>query len=87
MLCPFCNKEIANDASLSEQKNPTEQRQYAAKRIFRARNDASVGTIKRKIEEAFGLPEGSVVIYTPEQRTFRAYALISTVRRRWGYED
>ena len=80
MLCPFCNKEITDNDSLSE------QRQYPARRIFRARNDASVGTIKSKIEEVFGLPEGSVTICTPEQKAFRVDALISTVRRRWGYE-
>ena len=80
MLCPFCNKEIADSDALNEQK------QYPARRTFRARNDASVGTIKCKIEEIFGLPEGSVVICTPEQKAFRADALISTVRRRWEYE-
>ncbi len=77
MLCPYCNKEIVEDASNYA------QRQYEPKRTYQARDDASVGSITRTIEKVFGLPKGSVVIRTPEKKVFRSNARISTVRERW----
>ncbi|WP_156901620.1 hypothetical protein [Azohydromonas australica] len=52
-------------------------------RFRAARADASIGTIRRKIEEIFGLPEGSVAICGPDRRALRADATIRTLRRRW----
>lgn len=68
-----------------ESMDSNEQKYRTPKRFLRARNDACVGTIKSRIEEVFGLPEGSVAIRTPELKPFRSDALISTVRERWGY--
>ena len=78
MLCPFCGKEI------TEASPGDEQRQYEARRTFRARKDARVGTITRAIEDVFDLPKGAVIIRTPEQKPFRSDALIDTVRNRWN---
>jgi hypothetical protein len=48
-----------------------------------ARSDASVGSICKKIEEVFGVPEGAVKLCDPEGRPLRRDAKISTLRRRW----
>lgn len=48
-----------------------------------ARADASVGSICNKIEEVFGVPEGSVKLCAPDGRPLRRDAKISTLRRRW----
>ena len=55
----------------------------APRRQRAARNDASVGTIIRKMEEAFGLPRGSVALRDPDRKILRRDALIVTLRRRW----
>ena len=52
-------------------------------RFRAARADTTVGTIRQKIEEVFGLPEGSVAICGPDKRPLRKDATIATVRRRW----
>jgi len=52
-------------------------------RFRAARSDASVGSICRKIEEIFGLPEGSVALRGPERKSLRVDATIRTLRRRW----
>lgn len=49
-----------------------------------ARADASVGSIQSKIEEVFGLPEGSVVLSGPNGKALRSDAKIATLRKRWG---
>ncbi|MDR5785310.1 hypothetical protein P9281_01900 [Caballeronia sp. LP003] len=49
-----------------------------------ARGDASVGSIRRRIEAVFGLPEGSVDLCGPDGRALRADARIATLRRRWS---
>lgn len=57
------------------------------KRVGRAaRADASVGAIRRKIEEYFGLPPGSVALCGPDGRALRSDARIKTLRRRWEDE-
>ncbi len=61
---------------------PDPKRQKPA-RHRAARADASVGTIKRKIEKTFGLPRGSISLLGPDGRSLRANALIATLRRRW----
>jgi hypothetical protein len=52
-------------------------------RLNAARADASVATIRGKIEEVFGLPAGSVALCGPDGRALRGDALIRTLRRRW----
>lgn len=52
-------------------------------RLNAARSDASVATIRGKIEELFGLPAGSVALCGPDGRALRGDALIRTLRRRW----
>lgn len=48
-----------------------------------ARADATVGTIRNKIEEVFGLPEGAVALCGPGGKALRADATIATLRKRW----
>jgi hypothetical protein len=48
-----------------------------------ARADATVGTIRKKIEEVFGLPEGSVALCGPDKNALRGDATIATLRKRW----
>jgi len=48
-----------------------------------ARADASVGVIRKKIEEVFGLPEGAVALCSPDGKALRGDAKIATLRRRW----
>ena len=50
-------------------------------RVVRA--DASVGSICKKIEEVFGVPEGAVKLCDPDGRPLRKDAKIATLRRRW----
>lgn len=57
---------------------PKQQSRYRA-----ARSDAKVARICLKIEEIFGLPEGSVALCGPDGRAVRGDALIKTLRRRW----
>lgn len=54
-----------------------------AARYRAARSDAKVSTIRARIEEVFGLPEGSVALCGPDGRALRGNALIRTLRRRW----
>ena len=69
--------EEEEDNLLDAPKERTPRRQRAA------RNDASVGTIIRKIEKTFGLPQGSVALRGPDRKALRRDALIVTLRRRW----
>ena|GEM_PF-559886 len=48
-----------------------------------ARSDATVETIRKKIEVVFGLPEGSVVLCGPNNKALRGNATIATLRQRW----
>ncbi|HZJ97730.1 MAG TPA: hypothetical protein VFD12_07855 [Oligella sp.] len=48
-----------------------------------ARADASIGSICKKIEEVFGVPEGAVKLCAPNGKPLRSDAKISTLRRRW----
>ncbi|MCO8166742.1 hypothetical protein NJC40_02985 [Pseudomonas sp. 21LCFQ02] len=54
-----------------------------AARYRAARSDAKVSTIRARIEDVFGLPEGSVALCGPDGRALRGNALIRTLRRRW----
>lgn len=48
-----------------------------------ARSDAKVAIIRQKIEQLFGLPEGSVALCGPDGRALKGNAFIKTLRRRW----
>jgi hypothetical protein len=48
-----------------------------------ARADATIGAIRGKIEEVFGLPEGSVALCGTDGRALRKDATIATLRKRW----
>ena len=74
----FDDLAIEEDAVLREVKNSTSSLRQRA-----ARSDAKVGTIRRTIEEIFGLPNGSVQLCDPEGRQLKANALIRTLRNRW----
>ena len=51
-------------------------------RFNAARGDATVGTIAAKIEQFFGIPEGSVALVDAQGRRLRRNAHISTLRKR-----
>lgn len=53
------------------------------RRYRAARGDATVGSIRRNIEQVFGLPAGSVALCGPDGQALRADARIATLRRRW----
>lgn len=61
----------------------THQRLAQPTRYRAARKDAKVGSIKKRIEAIFGLPEGSVSLCGPDKRPLRSDATIGTLRRRW----
>jgi hypothetical protein len=52
-------------------------------RFRAARSDTTIGVIVGKIEEVFGLPNGSVVLCDPEGKRIRSDAKIGTLRKRW----
>lgn len=70
--------EFAIDGDLSEVKQATRPLRMRA-----ARKDASIGTVRRTIENIFGLPKGSVQLCGPDRVALRSDALIGTLRRRW----
>ena len=59
------------------------RRQSQGVRFRAARSDASIESIRQKIEQTFGLPEGSVALCGPDGRPMRKDAFIRTLRRRW----
>lgn len=77
------------DASAEQLNTRAEELEEGASRMsiptrFRAaRADASVGAIRKTIEEVFGLPEGSVALCGPDKIALRADATIATLRKRW----
>jgi len=86
------DKESAEDSitELVELENVTEpefdgyaSRTSTPSRFRSARADATVGTIRGKIEEVFGLPEGSVALCGPDKKALRGDATINTLRKRW----
>ncbi len=58
-------------------------RSDSPRRFRAARADATVGTIRKNIEEVFGLPEGSVALCGPDKSALRGNATIATLRKRW----
>jgi len=74
----------SNSESIKDENGPKSTPRISNPTRFRAaRANASVGVIRRRIEEVFGLPEGCVALCDPEGRSLRADALISTLRKRW----
>ena len=77
------NVDIAND---QEYINREKQRRNSSPARFRAaRSDTTVGVIRAKMEEIFGLPEGSIALCDPEGNHMRSDARIGTLRKRWNY--
>ena len=74
----FDDLAIEEDPELVEIKKTTSSLRQRA-----ARSDAKVGTIRRTIEEIFGLPTGSVQLCNPDGRKLKGNALIRTLRNRW----
>lgn len=54
-------------------------------RFRAARVDASIGSIARRIEKNFKLPDGSVRLVLPSGRTAHRDGKISNLLRRWGW--
>lgn len=62
------------------------ERSEDASRYRVARADAPIGTITAKIEEVFGLPQGSVVLVKRDGRKKRSDASIQSLRDEWDVE-
>lgn len=56
-------------------------RKETPNRIREARSDASVKSIEKSIEKAYGLPAGSVQINKSDGKNVRSDAKIGTVRK------
>ncbi|SAL79940.1 hypothetical protein [Caballeronia telluris] len=79
----FGKKSVEREDIRGSEPRPRRVRAQVPGRFRAARADARVGTIKRRIERVFGLPEGSVVLLGPNGNALRADAKIGTLRRRW----
>jgi hypothetical protein len=75
--------ETGNSESTEDVTNEERFRISNPTRFRAARADASIRSIRKKIEEVFGLPEGSVALCGPDGNALRADARIGTLRRRW----
>lgn len=73
---------LSNENALSAKTKKSRTQEQAA-RYRSARSDATVGHIRRRIEEVFGLPEGSVALCGPDKRPLKGNASIATLRKRW----
>jgi hypothetical protein len=62
------------------------ERSEDASRYRVARSDAPIGTITAKIEEVFGLPQGSVVLVKRDGCKKRSDASIQSLRDEWEVE-
>lgn len=69
-------------AALDEEREGS-TRSSTPVRFRAARSDATIGSIRKSIEDAFGLPEGSVALCGPDKSPLRRNAKISTLRKRW----
>ncbi len=67
----------------NENTDRANSREPIPTRYRRARADASIGSIRKTIEEVFGLPEGSVALCGPDGKPLRTTAKISTLKKRW----
>ncbi|WCB45729.1 hypothetical protein [Nitratidesulfovibrio vulgaris] len=80
------DKRMESAEYLPQEESPSQGNKRPAARTYRARSDASVGSIKSRIEEVFGLPEGSVALCAPDGKSMRSDAKIKTLRNRWEGE-
>ena len=80
------DKQIEPGEDLPQDESSGQVNKRPAARTYKARSDASVGSIKSRIEEVFGLPEGSVALCAPHGKHMRSDAKIKTLRNRWGEE-
>lgn len=62
----------------TQQKNT-----MVARRTYVARSDSSIGTLIQRINEVFGLPEGSVKIFKPDGARLRADSTVGRLRELW----
>jgi hypothetical protein len=60
-------------------------KEFPARRKFSLRIDATVATGQKKIEEVFGLPEGSVRFHLPSGRSARSDKSIQAILSDWGW--
>ncbi len=60
------------------------KRKQKAIRYRRARADAKISAITKKIEKKFGLPKGSVRIVKPRGQRMRGDAKVSKLKVAWG---
>jgi hypothetical protein len=60
------------------------RRRQKAIRYRRARRDAKVSAITKKIEKKFGLPSGSVRIMKPRGKRMRGDAKVSKLKEAWN---
>ena len=74
---------IAEDEDLIEVTENDPSRKRKPGRVNSARSDATVRTIKAKIEKIFGLPEGSVALLNPDKSKVYANLKIGRLRQRW----
>lgn len=75
--------DVPEEEDLIEGTNEGSSRKRTPARINRARSDATAGTIRAKIEKAFGLPEGSVALLNPDKSKPNKNLKIGSLRRRW----
>lgn len=82
----FEDDSIAEDNDLESTVEATNEEGFRISnptRFRAARADASIGSIRKRIEKVFGLPEGSVALCGPDGKALRADARIRTLRSRW----
>ena len=58
-------------------------RDSTALRTRAARFDGSVGSLRRHIEKAYNLLQGSVALCGPDKNALRSNATIGILRKRW----
>lgn len=71
-----------SDSTTTVEEDVKVRESYPA-RFRAARQDASIGTIRKTIEEVFGLPDGCVALCGPDGKKLRADATIGTLKKRW----
>lgn len=82
MMMP-AKDDVVNNSELSQEVATPNSRNAVPLRYKAANANASIGTIKKKIEEMLNLPEGSVALCGPDGKPLRSDAKIATLRKRW----
>ena len=73
------DKRMESGDEPPQEESSSQVNKRPAARTYKARSDASVGSIKSRIEEAFGLPEGSVALCAPDGKHMRSDAKINLI--------